>query len=67
MIDTSQASNIRYVLSAKAHDAQSAYVERYLFYYVCKKLSFGDALCFFHLATSYKNINRNLYKKSIHI
>ena len=35
---------IRYAPSAKAQDAQWAYVGRYLFYYVCQKLSFGDPL-----------------------
>ena len=33
---------IRYEPSAKAQDAQWAYVGRYLFYYFCQKLSFGD-------------------------
>ena len=50
---------IWYAPSAIAQDTQGAYEEQYLFYYVCQKLRFGDALWSFHWATSNKNINRN--------
>ena len=39
---------IRYAPSAKAQDAQWAYVGRFLFYHVSQKLSFGEALRSFH-------------------
>ena len=52
---------IRNAPSAKAQNAQWAYVGRYLFYFVCQKLSFCDALRSFHWASSNKNINRVIY------
>ena len=49
MIDASRGRLIiRYVPSEKVLDAQWAYVGRYLFYFVCQKLSFGDALRSFY-------------------
>ena len=58
---------IRYAPSAKAQDAQWAYVGRYLFYYVCQKLSFCDAPQSFYWAKRNKNINRNFeFCKKIH-